>query len=393
VIPRLVRVAAALAGAALFVVSSRLSAQEDREKSQKRDRPDGRRSLDLGVNGVGISFGDSRRWTGLRLNYRDSRLDQATGINATIWYPYEGGAGRVSGLALGLPTTGATELSGLGIGVFGFGVERRFTGIGVAGLGMGGGGDMRGIMLAGLGMGGGGDISGLSIAGLGMGGGGNLKGIAIAGLGAGMGGNLTGLFVAGLGAGGGGDVNGIGIGGLGFGAGGNLTGAAIAGLGVGAGGNAKGLLVGGLGAGLGGDLTGIGIGGLGIGTGGDLTGLVIGGLGAGFGGTLKGVGIGGVGVGGSRIRGVAIGGLGVGGQDLKGGFATLGMFRVERYGRFRGVALAGYSEVRGRQDGLTIGVVNYARDLRGVQVGLINIAKSNPKSTRVLPLFNADFGK
>src|SRR5262249_14742763 len=121
VIPRLVRVAAAIAGAALFVVSTHLSAQEDREKSPSRDRPDGRRSLDLGVNGYGISFGDSRRWTGLRFNYRDSRLDQATGINATLWYPYEGGAGRVSGLALGLPTTGATELEGFGIGVFGFG--------------------------------------------------------------------------------------------------------------------------------------------------------------------------------------------------------------------------------------------------------------------------------
>ena len=43
------------------------------------------------------------------------------------------------------------------------------------------------------------------------------------------------------------------------------------------------------------------------------------------------------------------------------------------------------------QDGWTIGVVNYARDLRGVQIGLINIARSNPKGTRVLPLFNADF--
>ena len=37
--------------------------------------------------------------------------------------------------------------------------------------------------------------------------------------------------------------------------------------------------------------------------------------------------------------------------------------------------------------------MNYARDLRGVQIGVINIARSNPKGTRVLPLFNADFGK
>ena len=388
--PRLVRVAAAVFGAALFVIPGRLRAQDQPDKDRKGDS---RRSLDIGVNGKGVSFGDSKEWTGLRFNYRDSRLVEANGVNLTLWNPYENGAGRVNGLAIGLPLTGASELKGLGVGGFGFGVERRFSGIGVAGLGMGGGGDMRGIMLAGLGMGGGGDISGISIAGLGMGGGGNLNGIAIGGLGAGMGGHMTGLFVGGLGAGAGGDVKGIGIGGLGFGTGGNLRGAAIGGLGVGAGGTAKGLLVGGLGGGVGGDFTGIGIGGLGIGAGGDITGLVIGGLGAGFGGTLRGVGIGGLGIGGSRIRGLAIGGLGVGGMDVEGGVISPIMFRVEREGRFQGVAVAGYSQIKGRQEGWTIGVVNYAHDLRGAQIGLINIAKSNPKATRVLPIFNKNFSK
>jgi hypothetical protein len=121
---------------------------------------------------------------------------------------------------------------------------------------------------------------------------------------------------------------------------------------------------------------------------------VIGGLGAGFGGTLKGIGIGGLGIGGSRIRGIAIGGVGVGGMDIKGGVITPGIFKiVDRGGRFQGVAVNGISQIKGRQDGWTIGVVNYARDLRGVQIGLINIARSNPKGTRVLPLFNADFGR
>jgi hypothetical protein len=353
---RLVRAAAATFGAALLFISSQLHAQDERARDG-----DGRHSLDLGVGGVGISIGDSKRWTGLRLNYRDSRLEEVKGINATIWGPYEHGAGAVNGLALGLPLTGASDLTGLGVGIFGFGVEHSFTGIGIAGLGMGGGG--------------------------------NLNGIAIAGLGAGMGGNLNGVFIGGLGAGGGGDVRGIGVGGLGLGAGGRLTGIAVGGLGVGAGGGAKGLLVGGLGAGTGGDLTGIGIGGLGVGAGGDITGVVIGGVGAGFGGTLRGLGIGGVGVGGQRIRGIAIGGIGVGGEDLKGGFATLGVLKVENNGRFQGIGVAGFSQIKGEHHGLTISVVNYARDLRGVQVGLINIAQSNPKATRVLPLFNANFSK
>ena len=43
--------------------------------------------------------------------------------------------------------------------------------------------------------------------------------------------------------------------------------------------------------------------------------------------------------------------------------------------------------------GMADGLVNYTRELRGVQIGLINIAKSNPKNARVLPLFNADFSK
>jgi len=368
----LVRVAVAVLGTASLLVSS-AHAQNDPD----RDRGDDRRSLDIGVNGIGLSIGDSPRWTGLRINYRDSRLIEANGVNLTLWYPHENGAGRVNGLAIGLPMTGATELTGVGISVFGFGVERRFSGIGVAGLGMGGGGDMKGLM----------------VAGLGMGGGGNLRGIAIGGLGIGMGGEITGMFVGGLGAGAGGGIRGIGIGGLGLGTGGNLTGIAIGGLGVGAGGTAKGLLIGGLGAGLGGDFTGIGIGGLGIGGGGDMTGLLIGGLGAGFGGTLRGVAIGGLGVGGSRIRGLAIGGIGVGGEDIEGGVATLGMFRVESTGRFRGVAIAGYSQIKGEHDGWTIGLVNYARNLRGVQIGLINIARSNPPGTRVLPLFNKDFSR
>src|SRR5688572_1966559 len=79
VTPHLVRVAAAVLGTAILFVSS-AHAQND------RDRGDDRRSLDIGVNGVGLSIGDSPRWTGLRINYRDSRLIEANGVNLTLWY-------------------------------------------------------------------------------------------------------------------------------------------------------------------------------------------------------------------------------------------------------------------------------------------------------------------
>ena len=63
-----------------------------------------RRSLDLKVGGYGISIGDSRRVNGLRLNFRDSRLEEVNGINVTIWHPYRDGGGRITGLAMGVPS-------------------------------------------------------------------------------------------------------------------------------------------------------------------------------------------------------------------------------------------------------------------------------------------------
>ena len=75
------------------------------------------RSLDLTVDDVGLSIGDSREVTGVRLNFRDTRLRRVTGINATIWMPDGGPMGRVNGIALGLPITGARDVSGIGAGV------------------------------------------------------------------------------------------------------------------------------------------------------------------------------------------------------------------------------------------------------------------------------------
>jgi hypothetical protein len=51
------------------------------------------------------------------------------------------------------------------------------------------------------------------------------------------------------------------------------------------------------------------------------------------------------------------------------------------------VGVSAFHDIRGRQHGLTIGIVNIADELHGVQLGLINIAR-NKASFRVLPLFN-----
>ena len=162
---------------------------------------DPRRSLDLTVGGVGISIGDSRRVNGLRLNFRDSRLDEVNGINATIWTPYRDGHGDITGLSLGLPATGGRRINGLVAAVFGAEITEDFGGISVAGLGMGVGRDAKGIIIGGLGGGVGGSVRGVTVGGLGAGVGQDVEGLAIGGLGFGVGGNAKGILLAGLGAG------------------------------------------------------------------------------------------------------------------------------------------------------------------------------------------------
>lgn len=320
-------------------------------------------SLDLTIRNTGLSIGDSRLVRGVRLNFRDRNLDLVEGINATIWAPYDDArGGTVNGIAVGLPLTGAQRISGAGIGIFGVGAEEEFIGLGVGGFGVGAGGDVKGILIGGFGVGAGGDITGLTIGGFGAGSGGNVKGITLGGFGAGAGGNVTGLQVGGFG--------------------------------VGAGGNVKGITVGGFGAGAGGNVTGLTIGGFGAGAGGDLTGVTIGGFGAGAGGTITGLAIGGFGAGAPVIRGIILGGIAAGGHDVKGGVLAPLWFKIESddnggdLGRVSGVTLSAFNQIKGEQFGLSLGLLNYAWELNGVQIGLINIAERSKSGIKVLPLIN-----
>jgi hypothetical protein len=377
---------------------------------------DERRSVDLTIGGTGITIGDSRRARGLRLNYRDGRLEQATGINATIWMPFKGGHGNVTGLALGIPATGAKRMDGLHVSIFGAEVLDDFTGISIAGLGLGAGGDARGFMLSGLGTGAGGNIRGVSISGLGGGAGGNVEGFAIGGFGFGAGGNVRGAVIGGLGAGVGGDVRGFAVGGFGVGAGGRVDGLMVGGLGVGAGKGGSGALIGGLGAGVGGDFDGLLVGGIGSGVGGNFSGIGLNGVGMGVGGNASGffASLGGIDVGGT-LRYVSLSGIGAGATKIEGLAATLGYMttphavgvmasglwlRVRVWddepangsrdyeARLEGVGIGAFTQVLGHQHGLTIGIVNFARSLNGVQFGVINIVRDNPAGRKVLPVIN-----
>ena len=146
-----------------------------------------------------------------------------------------------------------------------------------------------------------------------------------------------------------------------------------------------------------------------MGSGGDATGVFLNGFGMGAGGTISFLSVNGFGVGAPRIRGVHIAGGVIGTPDAKGLLLAGAWIRVrneqddddfDRRGRrsrrmagftearFEGVGVSAFNQVLGTQKGLTIGIVNYAWDLQGIQLGLINIVRNNPPARRVLPIVN-----
>jgi len=214
---------------AIVVLMLALATAARAEEAQPQAPADEPWSLDLTVHDVGIGIGNSKHIDGLRLNFRDTAPFTVHGVNATVWSPSDRGAGDVTGLALGIPLTGAGTLRGLGIG-FGLGVSKEFDGIGVGILGLGSSGLLRGIFAGGLGVATSRDIDGLALGGLGVGCGGRLRGIVVAGLAAGCGEDVVGIAVGGLGVGAGGDLRGLSLAGVAVGAGGSIEGVAIAAL-------------------------------------------------------------------------------------------------------------------------------------------------------------------
>lgn len=72
---------------------------------------------------------------------------------------------------------------------------------------------------------------------------------------------------------------------------------------------------------------------------------------------------------------------------MRGLVLAPGYFTVTEDGSFRGVSVSAVNRIRGRQSGITIGILNIAEELHGLQIGLINIAR-NKRSLRVMPLVN-----
>ncbi len=315
-----------------------------------------------------LGFGNSPIFTGLRFNFKDRDVEKINGMSFTMWQPKDdSGGGKVNGVSLGVPLAGGTS-------------ERNGLNIGIAGISAND--DLNGLNIGGLGAGAGGDVNGLNIGGIGVGSGDNLNGINIAGIGLGSGENVTGFNFAAIGVGAGEDLKGI----------------SIAGIGAGAGGDAKGVNIALVGIGAGDDMKGINFGGVGMGAGNELKGINIGGVGVGAGQLLVGLNIAGVAVGAPEVRGISIATV-VGGNKVTGIALAPAWVKIGDKGsdeeevELKGVAIAPFNQIRGQNNGVSIGVLNMSKGGKGFQIGLLNHNPNNPKGLRWLPLFNANFNK
>jgi hypothetical protein len=366
------KLAVPLVAAALVLSPALLAAQNpDEEDQRNEDAPPSHFAVNLTVNHWGLSFGNSQRLNGLRLNWSDDDIELINGVNITLWKPGSPLTGTVNGLAIGVVGPGARDINGLAIGLGGVVTEHRMRGIALAGLGAVSNGDFGGIGIAGLGVVANRDFTGFGLSGLGVVANGNFGGIGISGLGVVANHDFTGFGLSGLGVVANGDFTGVSIAGLGAVANGTMTGFSVALGGVVGNRGISGITLSGLGVVTNGEYHGIALAGVGVVANRGLTGFAFGGAGViAKGGTITGGAVSLYRVEARAVRGVSVAGLYLKTWDLTG------------------IGVGAYNRVRRTQVGLTIGLINYARELHGVQIGIINIAKNNKAPFRVLPIVN-----
>lgn len=131
-------------------------------------------------------------------------------------------------------------------------------------------------------------------------------------------------------------------------------------------------------------LSGVNVATLVVGSAGDISGFNLAAIIINAGDDLSGFSIAGQSIGvGKRLSGFAFAGLHlrVGGPDPMG------------EGRLSGVAVSAINEINGRNDGLSMGVINRSSGGNGVQIGLLNYNAGNPWWSRLLPVINVDFSR
>ncbi len=297
-------------------------------------------SLDLGAHNSGISFGNSQRWNGLRINFSDCDIEEINGINITLWKPGSNPNSTVNGFSLGLAPQ-ASRLRGISLGVAAVVATKDLSGVNVGGLAIVSNGSAKGINFGGLAVVANGDLNGINIGGL--------------------------AVVSNR------DMFGINFGGLATVANGELRGINFGGLAVIANKDMSGINFGGLAAVANGSMSGINIGGAAVVSTEDITGLSI--------------AIGAI-VSKGLINGVNIAGYKTEAYEFAGVNLACGWSEIEN---FTGLSISGYNRIKGVQTGLVIGLFNSSDELHGVQLGLINIAKNNRGIAKVLPFVNFHF--
>jgi hypothetical protein len=307
-------------------------------------------SLDIALAGYGLSVGNSKRITGVRLNAVDRHVEEINGLNVTLWNPGENPDAVFNGIALGLIGTKAQRINGIALSGIGVNASDQLKGLAAGTLGVGAG-DLTGVAV------------GLIMVDVKE----RFRGINVSGFWTGNSERFDGLALS-LGAATARTVRGATVGGIMAGGGQSLTGVALS-----AGGafsaRFRGVAVGGLGAGFE-DMNGITV--------------SLGGIG---GERLDGILLAGLGLGAARkIRGIAIGSLVAFAPEVTGlMFGGLNGLYIDRIDL---EDFLHFNVVNERFTGLSIGLVNYTARLKGVQLGLVNYAGNNPRWLRLLPLVN-----
>lgn len=272
--------------------------------------PASHHALSLTVGGVGLTLGNSRTATGIRINLVDHQVERVTGLNLTLWKPKANPDLVVTGVAAGLIGPRAKRIDGIALGGVGVMASHQLNGISA------------GTVLV---------FSRNEI-----------NGVAVGGVAAVAGQRLRGIGLGGLAAVGDHGIDGLAAGGL-------LTLSE---------GNVNGVTVGGLGTIEEGRFTGINLAGGATFTDGEMRGIDAAGIATIVRGRLTGIGV------------------------------SAGTVHVNA---LDGIAVSPWNNVRGQQRGIAIGIFNYAHTVRGVQLGLLNYVRNNPKGLRLLPIFNTGF--
>jgi hypothetical protein len=291
-------------------------------------------SLNLTIHDTGLAFGHAPRVNGVRVNFQDRYLERVNGLNLTLWSPSGPGGKHTS------PARNQVggEVNGLALGLVGPVASR-----------------MHGVQLGLAAVVSNERLAGVSVGGLAVVSEGEHYGIALAGLAVVSEGTSTSIGAAGLAFVSEGDLNGVHVAGLATVAEGNLRGIHLSGLASVAEGRMSGIGVAGLATVAEREIHGLGIAGLATAS--------------------------------ERFAGIGIAGLAVATGEEMRGIALAG--GVTGAGDLVGLAIAPYNRYEGVQRGLTIGLFNWATELRGVQIGLLNRADNNPAPFRWLPLVNA----